>query len=248
LSGDKLKGIKLLTEKQEQSFQIKTGSTKCRRYNKEENVENNREDEKDHIKKGITRRGFLKTAVMTGAAIGVENVISKNAKTTGVITKNTIDLTVNGEKHELEIGDQPDEVQPHHTLDHTLRNTLGLTGTKVSCEQGACGCCTVIMGGKPVLSCTILTIECDGKSVMTVEGLEDAKTGKLDPLQEAFIDNSAFQCGFCTPGILMSSKGLLMRSPSPSVEEVKSALSGNFCRCISHYHVVDAVMTAAKRR
>lgn len=207
-----------------------------------------REEEKSLSKKGITRRGFLKTAVLTGAALGVEKVISKNAEAGGAVTKNTITLTVNGERHELEIGDQPDEIQPHHTLDQTLRNTLGLTGTKVACDHGACGCCTVIMDGKPVLSCSILTVECDGKSIMTVEGLQDEKTGKLDPLQQAFIDNSAFQCGFCTPGILMSSKGLLMQNPSPTVEQVKYALSGNFCRCISHYHVVDAVMTAAKRR
>jgi carbon-monoxide dehydrogenase small subunit len=91
-------------------------------------------------------------------------------------------------------------------------------------------------------------VECDGKHVTTVEGLEDPATGKLDPLQQAFIDNTAFQCGFCTPGILMSSKALLIQTPSPTVEQVKHALSGNFCRCISHYHVVDAVMAAGKGR
>ena len=100
-----------------------------------------REEEKSLSKKGITRRGFLKTAVLTGAALGVEKVISKHAETGGAVTKNTITLTVNGERHELEIGDQPDEIQPHHPLDQTLRNTLGLTGTKVACDHGACGCC-----------------------------------------------------------------------------------------------------------
>jgi carbon-monoxide dehydrogenase small subunit len=158
-----------------------------------------------------------------------------------------IHLTVNGQNHVLNVGSRPGEVEPCHTLSHTLRETLGLTGTKISCDHGACGACTVIMDGKAILSCKTLTIECDGKSVTTIEGLRDAKTGELDPLQQAFIDNTAFQCGFCTPGIIMTSKALLNKNPSPTEEEVKEALSGNFCRCVSHYQVIRAVMSVGTK-
>jgi len=155
-----------------------------------------------------------------------------------------IQLTVNGTHHELAVGEGPDQVSPSHTLAHTLRETLGLTGTKVSCDHGACGSCTVMMDGKPILSCMTLTIECDGKTILTIEGLKDPKTGELDLLQQAFIDHTAFQCGFCTPGVIMSAKALLNQNPDPTEEEVKDALSGNFCRCISHYHVMKAVTGA----
>jgi carbon-monoxide dehydrogenase small subunit len=157
-----------------------------------------------------------------------------------------LNLTVNGKVHALRIGTEPDQVDPAHTLAHTLRETLGLTGTKVSCDHGACGCCTVLMDGKAVLSCMTLTVECDGKQITTIEGLGDSKTGKIDPLQQAFIDYAAFQCGFCTPGTIMSAKALLYEKPLPTEEDVKEGLSGNFCRCISHYHVVKAVMAASK--
>ena len=156
-----------------------------------------------------------------------------------------VSLTVNGRPCNLEIGDRPGQVKPWDTLAHTIRETLGLTGTKVSCDQGACGACTVLMDDTPVLSCMTLTVECDGQAVMTIEGLSDPKTGKLHPLQQAFINHTAFQCGFCTPGILMSAKALLRGNPSPAEEEVKEALSGNFCRCISHYQVVKAIMAAS---
>jgi carbon-monoxide dehydrogenase small subunit len=158
-----------------------------------------------------------------------------------------INLTVNGQVWELAVGIRIGEVGPSHTLSHTLRETLGLTGTKISCDNGACGCCTVIMDGKAVLSCKILTVECDGKTVETIEGLRDPKTGELDPLQQAFVDHAAFQCGFCTPGIIMTAKALLNDNPHPVEEEVKEALSGNFCRCVSHYHVLKAVMSVADK-
>ena len=162
------------------------------------------------------------------------------------LKEHLINLTVNGEPYGLEIGDKPHEVDPAHTLAYTLRETLNLTGTKISCDHGACGCCTVLMDGKAVLSCMILTVECDGKQITTIEGLGDPKTRKMDPLQQAFVDYAAFQCGFCTPGTIMSAKALLHENPSPTEEEVEQALSGNFCRCISHYHVVKAVMAASK--
>jgi len=147
----------------------------------------------------------------------------------------------------LEEGSGPNQIDPAHTLAHTLRETLGLTGTKVSCDHGACGSCTVLMDEKAVLSCMILTVECDGKKITTIEGLGDPKAGKLDPLQQAFIDHTAFQCGFCTPGILMSAKALLRKNSFPTEEEVKEALAGHYCRCISHYHVLDAVMAVVQK-
>lgn len=162
-----------------------------------------------------------------------------------VVSPNSIQLTINGQVHELDVGSRPGQIDPAHTLIRTLRDTLGLTGTKASCGQGACGICAVIMDGKAVNSCKILTIECDGKSITTVEGLRDPKTGALDPLQQAFIDFTAFQCGYCTPGMLMTSKALLMENPHPTEEEVKEALSGNFCRCVSHYQVLKAVLSVA---
>jgi aerobic-type carbon monoxide dehydrogenase small subunit (CoxS/CutS family) len=156
-------------------------------------------------------------------------------------------ITVNGEVYRLKVGGNRGEVAPWHTLSHTLRETLGLTGTKVGCDKGACGACTVIMNGKPVPSCMILTVECDGNQIETIEGLRDPHTGELHPIQEAFIENTAFQCGFCTPGIIMSSKALLGRQSSPTEKGVKEALAGHYCRCISHYHVVESVLNAAKK-
>jgi carbon-monoxide dehydrogenase small subunit len=158
-----------------------------------------------------------------------------------------IQITINGKQYALAQGSGPDQVAPAHTLAHTLRETLGLTGTKVSCDTGACGCCTVIMDEKAVLSCMTLTVECDGKRITTIEGLSDPTTKKLDPLQQSFIEHTAFQCGFCTPGMIMSAKALLKENPAPTAEEVQEALAGNFCRCISHYHVVKAVIAASAK-
>jgi aerobic-type carbon monoxide dehydrogenase small subunit (CoxS/CutS family) len=172
----------------------------------------------------------------------------KRAKETGKKSqeRRRLSLQVNGRPFDMEVGMEPHQVNPAHTLAHTLRETLGLTGTKVSCDHGACGCCTVLMDGKAVLSCMTLTIECHEKQITTIEGLTDPKTGKIDPLQQAFIDYTAFQCGFCTPGIIMSARALLHENPIPTEEEVKEGLSGNFCRCISHYQVVKAVMAASR--
>ena len=156
-----------------------------------------------------------------------------------------IRITVNGKYHILEIGNRNDQVANSHTLAHTLRETIGLTGTKVSCNHGACGSCTVLMDGKPVNSCMLLTIECDGKNIITIEGLKDKKTGKLDSLQQSFIDHTAFQCGFCTPGMILNAKALLIEKPSANEKEIKEALSGVFCRCISHYQVIKAVMAVS---
>jgi len=170
----------------------------------------------------------------------------RNLKMTRSPRTDSIALTVNGQVLQLTIGERPGEVEPFHTLAYTLRETLGLTGTKLSCDEGACGACTVIMDNRAVLSCKMITVECSGKSITTIEGLKDPETGELDPLQQAFIDHTAFQCGFCTPGMIMTAKALLNENPAPCEDEVKEALSGNFCRCISHYQVVKAVMSIAK--
>ena len=162
--------------------------------------------------------------------------------------RDTIVLSVNDVTHEFEIGDHNYQVNPYETLAETLRETLGLMGTKVGCNQGACASCTVLMDGIPILSCMILTVECDGKRITTIEGLQDPATGKLDEIQQAFIDHTAFQCGFCTPGIIMASKALLTTTKSPTEKEIKAALSGHFCRCISHYQVVEALETISGKR
>ncbi len=156
-------------------------------------------------------------------------------------------FTVNGDLYRFNVGKGMGEISPSDTLAKTLRENLGLTGAKISCDDGACGCCTVIMDGKSVLSCRILTIECEGREITTIEGLQDKETGALDPLQQSFIDHQAFQCGFCTPGIIMTAKAFLNENPHPSEGEVKEALSGNFCRCISHYQVVRAVMDVVEK-
>jgi len=160
-----------------------------------------------------------------------------------ILKEQLIRLTVNEEPYELRIGDA---VQPWHTLSYTLRETLGLTGTKVSCDHGACGACTVLRDGKPVLSCMMLTVECDGKKITTIEGLVDPVTGKVHPIQKAFMEKMGFQCGFCTPGMIMTTKALLDENPNPTETEVREALSGNLCRCTGYVKIFESVLAAAE--
>lgn len=152
--------------------------------------------------------------------------------------KHHITLRVNGERWE-------GEIEPNLTLLRLLREKMGLVGTKAGCEIGECGACTVLLNGEPVQSCLVLAVEVDGSTVETVEGL--AAGGKLHPLQEAFIEKGAVQCGFCTPGMLMASKALLARQPEPSRDEIKKALSGHLCRCTGYESIVAAVQQAAVR-
>lgn len=154
---------------------------------------------------------------------------------------NQVTLKVNNKVYTFVVGDAYGQISNNETLITTLRERLHLTGAKKACEEGACGCCTVIMNGEAVPSCIQLTVECDGAEITTLEGLVDEKTGELDPLQKAFIDKYAFQCGYCTPGIIMSAKALLLKKPEPTRKEIEEALAGNFCRCISQYHVFEAV-------
>ena len=144
----------------------------------------------------------------------------------------TVNLTVNDKEYEL-------EVAPDERLLDTLREQLRLTGVKEGCSVGECGACTVLLDGKAVHSCMILTAQVDGSEVMTVEGLEE--DGKLDPLQQSFIDHQAVQCGFCTPGMLMSAKSLLNENPNPDREDIKTAIEGNLCRCTGYEQIIEAV-------
>jgi carbon-monoxide dehydrogenase small subunit len=139
------------------------------------------------------------------------------------------------------------DVYPWDTLLHTLREKLGLTGTKSSCDRGTCGACSVLINGKLALSCSTLTVDCDGKAVTTIEGLSDPETGKLHPIQEAFIENNGAQCGFCTPGMIMATKALLDENPDPTEEEIKWALSGNICRCGNYHLITKSVLAAAEK-
>lgn len=137
------------------------------------------------------------------------------------------------------------QVEANWTLLRVLREELALTGTKSGCERGECGACTVIIDGRPVNSCMILAVEVDGCDIMTVEG--EARDGKLSALQQAFIDHGAIQCGFCTAGMVMSARALLMRNPRPTEEEVTEAVCGNLCRCTGYKPIVTAVLDAADR-
>jgi aerobic-type carbon monoxide dehydrogenase small subunit (CoxS/CutS family) len=146
-----------------------------------------------------------------------------------------ISLTINGEPTEVAFA-------PYKTLLEVLREDAGLCGTKHGCELGECGACAVVLDDQPVLSCLVLGVECGGRSVVTVEGL--ARDGRLHPLQEAFADLGAAQCGYCTPGFLVTAKALLDRTPHPTRQEIREALAGNLCRCTGYQQIIEAVEAA----
>ncbi len=149
-----------------------------------------------------------------------------------------VTLTVNGKEHNI-------KVPSDERLLDTLRDRLHLTGVKEGCSIGECGACTVVLDGKAVNSCMVYTFQIDGSEVLTVEGLEI--DGKLDPLQEAFIDHQAVQCGFCTPGMLMSAKALLNEKPDPDREEIKTAIEGNLCRCTGYQQIIEAIESVVNK-
>jgi carbon-monoxide dehydrogenase small subunit len=161
------------------------------------------------------------------------------------LSPHTITLRVNGALHDFEVGR---DVQTSDTLAHVLRERLGLTGLKVACDEGACGACTVIMDGDAVLSCMILAVDANGQDILTIEGLPED-----DPVVAAFAEQcepgygTALQCGFCTPGFVMTATALLRENPSPTLEEVKEALSGNLCRCGCYGAIAQAVLRAAEK-
>ena len=150
-----------------------------------------------------------------------------------------ITVEVNGRRKDA-------DVEPRLLLAHFIRESLGLTGTHIGCDTTNCGACTVLLDGRAVKSCTVLAVQADGKKVMTVQGL--AKDGKLDPVQEGFVAKHGLQCGFCTPGMLVSAYALLKENPDPTEEEIRTAISGNICRCTGYANIVDAVRHAAKVR
>ncbi|MDP2602944.1 MAG: (2Fe-2S)-binding protein [Deltaproteobacteria bacterium] len=151
--------------------------------------------------------------------------------------KQTIRVSVNGRLYE-------EDVEPRLLLSHFLRENLGLTGTHVGCVVGECGACSVLLDGKVVKSCLHFAVQADGREVTTVEGL--AKNGELNPVQEAFVKNYAFQCGYCTPGMVITSYALLQHNPNPSEEEIRKALAGNLCMCTGYVQIVEAVKEAAR--
>jgi carbon-monoxide dehydrogenase small subunit len=153
------------------------------------------------------------------------------------VMKQEMQFKVNGEEYSV-------QVDTRRTLLEVLRETLGLTGTKEMCNKGDCGGCTVIMDGKAVLACLILAIEAQGRDIMTIEGL--AKGYELHPIQKAFVDSGAIQCGYCTPGFIMSAKALLDKTPNPTEDEVKEGIANNICRCTGYVQIVEAVQKAAK--
>ncbi len=147
-------------------------------------------------------------------------------------------LKVNGREYEL-------EVDPRWSLAEVLRNELGLTGTKINCERGQCGACTVVMDGAPVYSCMTLAVEAENRDILTIEGV--ASNGQLHPIQVAFQEVGAVQCGFCTPGMVLSAKALLDKNRNPTEDDIRQALAGNLCRCTGYYKIIQAVQTAAKK-
>lgn len=153
--------------------------------------------------------------------------------------KQKIRLKVNGTWREA-------QTRPDRTLLDLLREEMGLTGTKKGCEEGECGACTIIMDGRTVLACLMPALKADGSDITTIEGLD--REGELHPLQKAFLEEGAVQCGYCTPGMILSAKALLDENPSPSVEQVKRAISGNLCRCTGYTKIVRAIQRAAEER
>jgi carbon-monoxide dehydrogenase small subunit len=153
------------------------------------------------------------------------------------MSKLSLVLTINGERHEV-------TAEAHHTLLDVLRGELGFTGTKENCLEAECGVCTVLLDGKAVNSCILLAAECDGREVVTIEGF--AADGVLHPLQQAFIDHGAVQCGYCIPGMILSAKAFLDECPGANEQEVREALAGNLCRCTGYQKIADAVLAAAR--
>lgn len=153
----------------------------------------------------------------------------------------TVSLSINGTPQVI-------EVEPRETLAEVLRERLGLTGAKIGCNRGDCGACTVLVNGQAWLSCLTLALQCDGKEVVTIEGLEDPETGELDPVQQAFVDHFGVQCGYCIPGMILSARALLNETPRPTEPEIREGIQGNICRCTGYQQIVESIQAASLHR
>ena len=190
---------------------------------------------------GFTRRGFLGTVGAGAAAVAAG--VSKRAEAVPEITDPEemvpVALRINGQLHRF-------LVEPRWTLLFVLRERLGITGTKAGCERGECGSCTVLIDDKPRYACLTLALEAEGSEITTVEGLLDGE--QLGPVQRAFVEHDAFQCGYCTPGQIIAAEGLLRANPAPTEDEIRHGMSGNLCRCGTYQHIVNAVTHAGENR
>ena len=201
----------------------------------------NPKDERPDFSPGISRRGFLSSvgagavaaATLKGAASAPAQEIEAGAHAV------TVHLNINGSVRKV-------LVEPRWTLLYVLREVLGLTGTKVGCERGECGACTVLIDGKPRYSCMTLAVEAEGRLITTIEGLLEGD--KLGPVQQAFAEEDAFQCGYCTPGQIMAVEGLLRRNPNPTLEQIRIGVSGNLCRCGVYKNIFRAAARASELR
>ncbi|MCU0645374.1 MAG: (2Fe-2S)-binding protein [bacterium] len=191
---------------------------------------------------GISRRKFMKglSTGVVGSTVLIQSLpaISEQAEPTPHEGKILLSLTVNGKPARLLI-------EPRTTLAEVLRDQLQLTGTKIVCNQGECGACTVLLDGKAVYSCHLLALDAEGKEVTTIEGLMNGE--KLHPIQDAFIEHDGYQCGFCTPGQVMAAQALLLKNPRPTKAEVMEGMSGNLCRCGAYPNIIDSVLAAAEK-
>jgi xanthine dehydrogenase YagT iron-sulfur-binding subunit len=200
------------------------------------------EDKSGEARRGITRRGFLTSMGVGALAVGAsgellaappeaEQALAKADETTRVA------LLINGRQHTL-------LVEPRWTLLYVLREQIGLTGTKVGCERGECGACTVLINNVPRYACLTLAMECEGAEIVTLEGL--MKGEDLGPVQQAFLEHDALQCGYCTPGQIMAVEGLLRKNPNPTPDEIRKGVSGNLCRCGAYAHIFKAARRAGE--
>jgi xanthine dehydrogenase YagT iron-sulfur-binding subunit len=190
---------------------------------------------------GMSRRGFL-SSVSAGAVVAVSQKEIPEAQAQEIEAAGetaTINLRINGSSRKV-------MVEPRWSLLYVLREVLGLTGTKIGCDRGECGACTVLIDGRPRYACMTLAVEAQGREITTLEGLMDGE--KLGPVQQAFVEEDAFQCGFCTPGQIMAVEGLLRRNPNPTMEQIRHGLSGNLCRCAAYRHIFNAAAKAAELR
>jgi len=202
-------------------------------------MKKDKEEKDSRHAKGVTRRGFLQLMGAGAAASVTTGTLAAEAAaeviTPGEMSKVT--LQINGRRHRLLI-------EPRWSLLYVIRERLGLTGTKVGCERGECGACTVLINGQPRYACLILAAEAEGTEITTLEGL--MKGEDLGLVQQAFVENDAFQCGYCTPGQIMAAEGLLRANPDPSIEEIRRGMSGNLCRCGTYPNIFKAVRRAAE--